>query len=130
MDKISGIIPSSRRVNSVDLQNAAPVRPGTPTFGRPVGISTLAPELYSSTTAQKAIEAFDAELAPRKEPLDPKADIVKTMTDNFFMKRTTQAPQEGVKDFDFSAPPKENLLLPPESEREFTPPGTLLNAVA
>lgn len=128
MEKISGIIPSSRRVNSVDMQNAAPVRPGTPTFGRPVGISTLAPELFSSTTAQKAIEAFDAEVAPRKQPLDPKADIVKTMSDSFFLKRTTSAPSAGVQDMNVTAP--QETKLPPESEVEFTPPGTLLNVVA
>ena len=128
MEKISGILPSSRRVSSVDLQNAAPIRPGTPTFGRPIGISTLAPELVGLTTAQKALSEFDMQMEPKKS-MDPNANIVQTMSDNFFMKRTTQAPQEGVKDIDFKAPPQE-LVLPPADEAQFTPPGTILNVVA
>ena len=128
MDKISGIIPSSRRVSSVDLQNAAPVRPGTPTFGRPIGISTLAPELIGTSTAQKALAEFDLQMAPKKS-IDPKADIVENMSNQFFMKRTSEAPQAGVKDIDFKAPPAE-LILPSVDEAQFTPPGTILNVVA
>lgn len=41
MDKISGIIPGSARVTAVDLKEASPVRPGTPSFGRPEGVSSL-----------------------------------------------------------------------------------------
>lgn len=128
MEKISGIIPSSRRVSSVDLQNANPVRPGTPTFGRPIGISTLAPEILSPSTAQKALAEFDAQMSPRKS-IDPKADIVQNMSEQFFMKRTTEAPKGGVQDVDFNLPPQE-LVLPPADEIEFTPPGTMLNVVA
>lgn len=128
MEKISGIIPSSRRVSSVDLQNANPVRPGTPTFGRPIGISTLAPEILSPSTAQKALAEFDVQMSP-KRPIDPKADIVKNMTESFFMKRSSEAPQGGVKDVDFN-PPQQELILPPVDEIEFTPPGTMLNVVA
>lgn len=40
MDKISGIVPSTSRITSVDLRDAHPVRPGTPLFGRPEGKST------------------------------------------------------------------------------------------
>lgn len=37
MEKISKILPSSRRFENVDLSNSQPVRPGAPSFGRPVG---------------------------------------------------------------------------------------------
>ena len=39
MQKISGIIPGNRRVTSVDLNSSNPIRPGQPSFGRPVGRS-------------------------------------------------------------------------------------------
>lgn len=37
MEKISGIIPANRRTKSIDVSNSQPVRPGAPTWGRPVG---------------------------------------------------------------------------------------------
>ncbi len=39
MDKISQIVSSSPRVGSADAKNAPAVRPGVPSFGRPVGES-------------------------------------------------------------------------------------------
>jgi hypothetical protein len=41
VEKISGIIPKSARVSAVDMKEASPVRPGTPSFGRPEGVSSL-----------------------------------------------------------------------------------------
>src|SRR6478672_2562783 len=41
MEKISGILKPSHRVTSVDMEDAAPIRPGIPTFGRPEGVSSL-----------------------------------------------------------------------------------------
>lgn len=46
MEKISRILPSNPRVQAVDLKSSAPVRPGTPQFGRPVGISSLADAFF------------------------------------------------------------------------------------
>lgn len=40
MEKISGILPGSARLSAVDLKES-PVRPGTPSFGRPEGVSSL-----------------------------------------------------------------------------------------
>ncbi len=37
MEKISNIIPSNARTRSAMVDNSQPVRPGAPTFGRPVG---------------------------------------------------------------------------------------------
>ncbi len=36
MTKISGILPTNRRISSIDIANERAVRPGTPTFGQPV----------------------------------------------------------------------------------------------
>lgn len=41
MEKISGILPATSRVSTVDLQSSGPVRPGAPTYGRPVGSASL-----------------------------------------------------------------------------------------
>lgn len=35
MEKISRILPPSRRVTAVDVESSQPVRPGAPNFGRP-----------------------------------------------------------------------------------------------
>ncbi len=40
MEKISGILPSSQRIRSVDLEGHLPVRPGVPGFGRPLGMTS------------------------------------------------------------------------------------------
>jgi hypothetical protein len=96
MDKISGIVPSSRRVSSVNLKDSPPVRPGMPSFGRPQGISTLADE-NKPTTAERAI-------AKQKELFDKRADrsaqAVQDMADKFFMQKKQEAGP--VDDFDLN----------------------------
>lgn len=43
MEKISRILPQSRRMQAnIDTSNSQPVRPGAPTFGRPMGRSRTA----------------------------------------------------------------------------------------
>ncbi len=56
MEKISGIIPKSPRVSAVDLKESGAVRPGTPTFGRPEGVSSLK-EAMKQDAVQKGIGA-------------------------------------------------------------------------
>lgn len=64
MEKISRILPSTRRFQNVDHSNAQPVRPGAPAFGRPegrvtrsalVGLDELMPKRGSQVVAE-AIE--------------------------------------------------------------------------
>ena len=53
MEKISGILPASSRVTSVDLKSSGAVRSGTPNYGRPVGLSTAAKrEIAAEAKAQ------------------------------------------------------------------------------
>lgn len=91
MDKISKIIPSSARVASTDLKSTPALRPGTPAFGRPVGVSSLSEKTISAaaaTTAQKAM-AKHLELSEKRSgqnALGP--EIVEDMTNRFFMHRT------------------------------------------
>jgi hypothetical protein len=95
MEKISRIVAGSQRVASVDLKNAAAVRPGTPSFGRPIGISH-GDEPDARTTAQKAIEIFN-QREDKKATEARDTQMVRTMASNFFMSHVPGSPaQESV----------------------------------
>lgn len=98
MEKISGIVPSSRRVSSVDLKNSPPVRPGTPSFGRAQGISTLG-EQNKPTTAQLAIAKQD-ELRNKRSLSEKSPAMVQDMADRFFMQKKKES--EKVEDLDIN----------------------------
>lgn len=109
MEKISGIIPSSPRVASVDLKEAAPVRPGTPSFGRPEGVSSLrqtqAPNAPSIAmdTARKGIAAMDEANGWRAKDLT-RAAMVEGMNQKFFMKNRGSAQEIADVDAASTAP--------------------------
>ena len=96
MDKISGIIPSSPRLQSVDLRDAAPVRPGTPSFGRPEGVSSLStanmPKFEVPTTAQRAGGIQMQQMDWRTKD-QFKAGIAAELSNRFFMKNDQPAEQ-------------------------------------
>ena len=52
MDKISGILPSSRRIQSVDMTHAPALRPGAPSFGQPMGMTALEDRVSLSSAAR------------------------------------------------------------------------------
>jgi len=57
MEKLSHILPTNRRISNVDLANGAPVRPGAPSFGRPIGLSAkIRQERLDAAKALKAAE--------------------------------------------------------------------------
>ena len=99
MEKISGIVPSSPRVTSVDLQNAGAARPGMPTFGRSVGVSSLAERRgFMKIQAKASIEhqGLMTERVPTGNLADPTvpasaASTVKEMSDRFFANRLNLA---------------------------------------
>lgn len=97
MDKISSILPSSARVSSVDLREAAPVRPGAPGFGRPEGASSLrdgeiarSASRTAATTAQKGDDARHAQMDWRAKE-ERGAAIARSMSDQFFIDRRKEA---------------------------------------
>lgn len=100
MEKISGIIGSSPRLKSTDLQSAPPARPGAPTFGRPIGESTLA-HRKDLTTAQKANMLREQMLEDKKAFQEREA--IQNMANKFFMNQIEQrkalelAPVEGTE---------------------------------
>lgn len=92
MEKISGVLGSSPRLKSTDLQNSSAIRPGMPTFGRPVGESTTA-HRKDLTTAQKA-NMLRAEMDADKKAMY-EARAIQRIQDQFFMKQAelNAAPQ-------------------------------------
>ena len=95
MEKISSILPSSPRVSAVDLRDAAPMRPGTPGFGRPEGASALRDRepiktgnAGAPTTAAvaRSAEIRDAQ-AEWKAKETRGVAIAKSMSDKFFVDR-------------------------------------------
>jgi hypothetical protein len=85
MEKISGILPASARVKSVDLKNSQPVRPGVPTFGRPEGW-TAADRVSLSAVAR---ERASQEIADFKSSdiNTKKRQMASDATDQFFINR-------------------------------------------
>ena len=54
MDKISSILPGNRRVKSVDVEDAQPIRPGVTSYGRPVGTTSSEREQMKNHLAEQA----------------------------------------------------------------------------
>lgn len=92
MEKISRVLPPSPRVKSVDLEAAHPVRPGTPTFGIPVG-STSSDRLTLSNEAKA--RAFQETLAARNPRQANHAKIAENVTREFFETRLYKEPARG-----------------------------------
>lgn len=82
MEKISGILPKSSRVASVDLKESSPVRPGTPTFGRTEGVSSLR-EAQIGQTASRAAKLSATQLDWRAKDMQNAASV-REISDRFF----------------------------------------------
>lgn len=85
MEKISGIIPNSARVSSVDMKEAAPVRPGAPGFGRPEGVSSLRETAITQDTAGRGVGELRQQLDWRTKDAQ-QAGMVQNIADRFFAK--------------------------------------------
>jgi len=84
VEKISQIVKGNARVSTVDLKDAAPVRPGAPTFGRPVGESTSR-RSFAESTAHRAA-AIHNELMEKKKAV-AQDETVNKLAEQFFMTR-------------------------------------------
>ncbi len=82
MEKISGIIPSNSRVKTVDMSEAHPVRPGTPAFGRPIGVSHLSRNVTRSSIDTQLL---NESLSTRQRSELERARIVEDVSSGFFM---------------------------------------------
>lgn len=85
MEKISGILHGSPRLMSVDMKEAAPIRPGTPSFGRPQGVSSLkdVSNEIGMSTAQRAINVQD-EMSEWRAKDAKHAALAADISDRFF----------------------------------------------
>lgn len=93
MEKISRVVRGNARVASTDLKNAAPLRPGTPSFGRPVGESTTATP-GTGTTAAKAVALHKEMQEAKKQHTESR--IVQDMADKFFLNRMKEPDENAV----------------------------------
>ncbi len=87
MEKISGILPASTRVTSVDLKSSGAVRSGTPNYGRPVGVSSAARREMEAEARAQSLHHKQMQ----KRAMDPQTEIVNKMADNFFNTRNEKA---------------------------------------
>jgi hypothetical protein len=85
MEKLSGILPSSPRIKSVDLDEAPPARPGAPRFGKKQGRNTIADQVTLSAQA-KALA--DASIQGARDPKEiARGKMVDEISKNFFETR-------------------------------------------
>ena len=82
MVKISSIIPTTARVTSTDMNDAHPVRPGVPTFGRPVGRS------QSDSFRREALPLPMQDMRSDRELGHDK--IINDLSNSFFMRKTKE----------------------------------------
>ena len=91
MEKISGILKNSPRVQAADLRDANPVRPGTPSFGRPEGVSSLAKSALTALEVQKPAVAMEL-VQPWKSKDQQQAEIAADLANRFFSKPAMTEP--------------------------------------
>ncbi len=91
MEKISGIIPANRRTKAVDVSNSQPVRPGAPTWGRPVGRVTQAmmPDplekvSFSQSESKEGLENQVAQTTYNSKGQMGKAQVIEELSKKFF----------------------------------------------
>ncbi|MBX3022572.1 MAG: hypothetical protein KF799_12945 [Bdellovibrionales bacterium] len=84
MEKISNIVRGNSRVSSVDLKSSSAVRPGTPSYGRPIGEASASPEREGTTASRAA--ALNLQLREQRRS-SVQDRVVENMADQFFMSR-------------------------------------------
>lgn len=89
MEKLSSVIPASPRVKSVDLKNAKPVRPGAPTYGSPVGMTSRERDRIVLSSEAKDL-AFQETMGARNPREMRQAQMVDEVTRRFFETRLNQ----------------------------------------
>lgn len=96
MEKISSVLPSSKRVAAVDMTEAPPVRPGTPTFGRAEGTSSIRDRVTrSSLTKSNDLMGLQTYKSPKELA---RTKIAEDIAGKFFGRNTVnvaKAPSTG-----------------------------------
>lgn len=121
MEKISRILPPSRRVVAVETEASQPVRPGAPEFGRPskrmeiqdrVSLSPMARERANAQAEANQDAAPD--VGTYKNPKETaRAKVVEDLAEKFFNPRAVAKEGEGTR--------SEELLKSVETNKMFSP---------
>lgn len=132
MEKISGIVGSNPRLKSTDLQSSSAIRPGMPTFGRPVGESTIA-QRKDLTTAQKANMIREKMALDKKTMYEVRA--IERMQEQFFVnKPDIQVQPEKVDNLIAQVqevrPQIEDMDGELDPDMQYTPKGTYVDVSA
>lgn len=83
MDKISHIVGSGPRVGATDVKSAPPVRPGAPSFGRPVGESPRFNHDEAELSTAQKVGLIQTDLTEQKK-LRTESKIASDMANQFF----------------------------------------------
>lgn len=132
MEKISHIVRGNSRVASVDLKNSSAVRPGVPTYGRPVGESSVGAEIAGAgTTAGRAVALHAQINESRRSGPDRVAEAI---AEQFFMTRLRGpelegAPTESVGSQGAGTAESSQEIISPEASAPsgYTPRGTFVD---
>ncbi len=129
MEKISRILPPSRRVVATDVESSQPVRPGAPDFGRP----TQKPlDIQDRVSLSSLVNNRSAEPTTYKNTKDgARARVVEDMAEKFFNPRTIAKEGEGTRSEEtlkrmeenksFSQVTPETAQKPAEEDRQILP---------
>lgn len=119
MEKISRILPPSRRVVATDVTSSQPLRPGAPDFGRRPQSSPRLGEVQDRVSMSSLANSRSPEpMATYKNTKEgARAKVVEEMAEKFFNPRTVA--KEG------EAPLSEEALKQLNATREMSPPPTL-----
>jgi hypothetical protein len=98
MEKISGIIPASPRVSSVDLKEATAVRSGALSFGRPQAVAAGGKNLPTYDTTARTSARIQQDMMDWRSKESRQAAIATEMSNRFFMNNAK--PAEPVVDVD------------------------------
>ena len=111
MEKISRILPANARTQSVDVSKSQPVRPGAPSWGRPMGRVTPKTSLEIAPPApqeiEDKIEFSDKALAGGTPDVEAKApqnykkiqeaaqiQKIQELSDKFFLEKPKEITQQ------------------------------------
>jgi len=125
VEKISGIVPTSHRVSSVNLKDSQTMRPGVPTFGANVGKAAINGG-SQPTTAEKAVAAHN-ELMARRSGDAHKPALIRDMMDRFFMKNMSES-QAPIDDVDINFNMDKISSVGPSIVSDMQDPSTQLSA--
>lgn len=113
MEKISRILPPSRRVVATDVESSQPVRPGAPEFGRPTQRPLdIQDRLSLSSLAASRPTAEQAPITYKNTKEGARAKAVEDLAEKFFNPRSVAKEGEG--------PQSEEILRRMEQNQSFS----------